>query len=84
MCADMCCWARWLQVEAQIEAVSKTVDQATKALPNLTREQQVFQVSARHCALRQVFCARSLQHRLLKLAGSQLSGHLCLTVWSHV
>lgn len=34
-----------LQVEAQIEAVSKTVDEATKALPNLTREQQQFQVS---------------------------------------
>lgn len=33
-----------LQVEAQIEAVSKTVDEATKALPNLTREQQKAQV----------------------------------------
>lgn len=52
MRADMYYVCRcWLQVEAQIEAVSRTVDQATKALPNLTREQQTLQVRAGHCAL---------------------------------
>lgn len=34
------------KVEAQIEAVSKSVDDATKALPGLTREQQMAQVSS--------------------------------------
>lgn len=42
------------KVEAQIEAVSKSVDEATKALPGLTREQQLVQVSitvyAQHCS----------------------------------
>jgi hypothetical protein len=35
-----------LQVEAQIEAVSRSVDEATKALPNLSKDQQTAQVRA--------------------------------------
>jgi hypothetical protein len=35
-----------LQVEVQIEAVSRSVDEATKALPNLSKDQQTAQVSA--------------------------------------
>jgi hypothetical protein len=36
----------WLQVEAQIEEVSASVDAATKALPHLSKEQQAAQVGS--------------------------------------
>ena len=36
-----------MQVEAQIEAVSSSIDEATKALPNLTKDQQTAQVNTR-------------------------------------
>lgn len=42
--AKTLCWPPPLQVEAQIEAVAKSVDQASKVLTNLTKEQQALQV----------------------------------------
>jgi hypothetical protein len=39
------------KVESQIEAVARSIDEASKALPNLTQEQQLAQVRTRmqHC-----------------------------------
>lgn len=58
-----------LQVESQIEAVSKTVDEATKALPSLTREQQKVQVGT---AVVQTPVPHPLSTRVLLLAAAEL------------
>jgi hypothetical protein len=43
-CAELLVLLCWVQVEAQIEEVSASVDAATKALPQLSKEQQAAQV----------------------------------------
>ena len=43
-CGYVCAYLACLQVEAQIEAVAKSVEDASKALPGLTSEQQQLQV----------------------------------------